>query len=80
MPPGFQLPHSSTRHCALPQNKQGIGIIFIERFFATCFACCVGPIVIMITFPFQSYMKKFFLFRNTCRQKRLRRIAVCAID
>gem|GEM_PF-3223431 len=48
----FQLPHSSTRHCALPQNKQGIGIIIIERFFATCFAQSVGPIVIVITFSF----------------------------
>jgi hypothetical protein len=43
------ISHSSTRHCALPLNKQGIGIIFIERFFATCFAHRVGPFVIMIT-------------------------------
>jgi hypothetical protein len=37
--------HSSTCHCAYLSNKQGIGIIFIVDYFATCFALRAGPIL-----------------------------------
>jgi hypothetical protein len=40
--------HSST--CSRSQTKQGIGIIFIAEYFATCFAPRAGPTLIYVHF------------------------------
>ena len=45
--------------------KQGIGIIFIENFFATRFAHLAGPFVILITSGRENGKWKFVLFATS---------------
>jgi len=74
----LQLPLSPTRHCATSKFKQGIGIIFIRIFFATCFAHFPGPIGITITLHDEYRVKKTFLFRNMRKEKRLQALVIDA--
>jgi hypothetical protein len=64
---------------ALPQKfKQGIGIIIIRIFFATCFAHLAGPIVMTITSHDDFCVKKNFFFANMRKEKRLRVMVIGA--
>jgi len=50
------------------QNKQGIGIIFIVNYFATCFADFAGPISLCYYFDIRNECKEENCFHNTCKE------------
>jgi hypothetical protein len=60
--------HSSTCHCAYFSNKQGIGIIFIVNYFATCFAHRAGPTIDYDHFDIRTSCKEKICFRNICKE------------
>jgi len=53
----------------LPLNKQGIGIIFIADYFATCFALFGGPIREYDHFDIRNQCKEKNTQRNICKER-----------